>query len=200
MAEMIWLLVAAELSAPEPSNRAYLRDSDTPVGIMREGVLQSVRVGLTITPEGKVQACSVEVSSGNPRLDVHTCKVVRRRAKFRPATDGSGQPAYGVYRTSLHWWVGDGHPPLRGEIPDMVSVVPKLPTKVTSTATVHLRFSVDEVGRGSACAAESKTAEPILVQLGCEQLLKSRKFQAAKTAEGRPVPSIQTGTVQLRTN
>lgn len=83
---MIWLVALAQLSAPEPVKSHLLRPEDTPTKIMPENTVQAVRVGVTVTPDGKPQDCKIEVSSGNSQLDRHTCGIVQRRARFRPAT------------------------------------------------------------------------------------------------------------------
>jgi TonB family protein len=124
--------------------------------------VQAVRVGLTINPFGKVQDCRIEVSSGNPPLDRHACGIMKGRARFRPARI-SGEPAYGIYRTSLSWWVGDGFPPPAVELPDLDVDVPALPPKVKSPLVVRITYAVDALGRSSGCEAEGKKDNPELV-------------------------------------
>jgi len=198
---MIWLFLLAQSIAPIVQNMSGLFTyNDTPVAIMPANVLKSVRVALTVTPEGKIQDCRAEVSSGIPRLDAHTCKIITRRAKFRPALDPAGTPAYGVYRTQVDWWVGDGYPPKPMTLADVVLTVSALPSKTKSPANVGLIFRVDEFGHPSQCSTSDKKENPTLVKLGCEQLLKTYTATPARTSAGAPVPSVQTGTVQFRTD
>ena len=197
---MIWVLFLAQLSAPEPANSHWLRPQDTPTGIMPENSVQAVRVGVTIAPDGKAQACKVEVSSGNAQLDRHTCSVIQRRVRFRPATDLNGERAYGIYRTSISWWVGDGYPPATVELPDLEVTVSTLPPKVKSPKAVRVSFAVDEGGRTSNCGAEGKNDDPHLVNIACDQILKTHEAKSARTPDGVAVPSVQTGTVVFKTN
>jgi len=195
---MIWLLVFAQSSAPNSTNlRSWLSADDTPVAIMPGNVLKSVKTALTIDPEGKLQDCAVEVSSGIPKLDTHTCKVLSRRAKFRPALDGNGMPIYGVYRTQIDWWVGDGYPPKRQQIPDMVLKVSALSPKSKSPVLLTLGFRVDESGHPSECWYDGKKEDPTLVRLGCDQLIKSYTAKPARTPAGTAVPSVQTAMVRF---
>ena len=197
---MIWVLALAQLSAPEPVSSHWLRPQDTPMKIMPENSVQAVRVGVTVTPHGKAQDCRVEVSSGNPQLDRHTCSVVQRRVRFRPATDFSGKRVFGIYRTSISWWVGDGYPPTTLELPDIQVTVSALPLKVRSPKAVRVRFAVDELGRPSSCGAEGKKDHPQLVAIACDRILKTHGARPAQTAAGVAVPSVQTATVLIRTN
>jgi TonB family protein len=46
-----------------------------------------VTVTYVISESGSVTACSVIITSGNPRLDQAACAMVRRRWRYRPATE-----------------------------------------------------------------------------------------------------------------
>jgi hypothetical protein len=198
---MIWLLFLAQATAPIPTNMSGLfRADDTPVGMMPGNVLLSVKTALTITPEGKIQDCRVEVSSRIPKLDAHSCKLLTRRAKFRPALDSARTPTYGVYRTQIDWWVGDGYPPKARTLPDLALTVSALPPKTKSPATLRLTFRVDESGRPSDCSLEGEKGDPTLVKLGCEQIIHSYTATPARTPAGVAVSSVQRATVQFETN
>ena len=194
---MITLFFLAQSIGPIPTNMVGLfRGEDTPATIMPANVLKSVKTALTITPEGKIQDCRAEVSSGIPKLDAHTCKLLSQRARFRPA----GTPTYAVYRTQIDWWVGDGYPPKTRTLPDLVLTVSALPPKTKSPAIVRVVFRVDESGQTSDCSAEDKKGNPTLVKLGCEQLIKSYAATPARTLAGVPVASVQNATVQFEAN
>jgi hypothetical protein len=72
---MILLALAAQLGAPAPTKPLFTPD-DVPVGLIRENVLHTVGVAVTIKPDGKVQDCQAERSSGNRKLDSHTCDLL----------------------------------------------------------------------------------------------------------------------------
>ncbi|WP_395623726.1 TonB family protein [Sphingomonas daechungensis] len=197
---MIWLLAIAEIGAAEPKNSNWLSPQDTPTRVMPSNVVQSVGIGVTVTPEGKFQSCTVEKSSGNSLLDQHTCKIVQRRARFRPAVDLAGSAAYGVYRVNISWYVGDGLPPPSFGLPDAEVRLSTAPPKTRLPLALIVKFVVDEQGRMSNCAGAGKKANPELVTVACDQILKSYRATPARTAYGVAVPSVQSGTVLFRSN
>jgi protein TonB len=77
--------------------------SDYPTRELRDGNQGATRFSLAIGTDGKVQSCTVTVGSGFPGLDKATCENVSRRARFEPATDGSGNRVPGIYSGSIRW-------------------------------------------------------------------------------------------------
>ena len=73
---------------------------DYPPGYALNGVTGQVVARLTVGTSGAVEKC-VAI---NPRVDVYfaekICGILKRRARFRPATDNQGQPIVGIYVTS----------------------------------------------------------------------------------------------------
>ena len=64
----------------------------------REG---RVGVRVTITPQGRVDSCSVISSSGSADLDDAACEGMSRYARFTPALDAEGSPTPGTYSTAI---------------------------------------------------------------------------------------------------
>jgi periplasmic protein TonB len=58
---------------------------------------------VTVGPDGKVTDCQVTASSGHADLDAATCSNVKRRARFDPAWDSSGNPTSGSYSNRVTW-------------------------------------------------------------------------------------------------
>jgi protein TonB len=77
--------------------------SDYPASSLRLGEQGTVRFELAISPDGRVSDCRVLASSGSAELDAATCKRVSQRARFEPATDGSGARVSGSYTGSIRW-------------------------------------------------------------------------------------------------
>ena len=75
---------------------------------LREGNQGVTQFTLTIGADGKVQSCMVTASSGFPGLDKATCDNVSRRARFEPATDGSGNRVGGTYSNRIRWEIPQG--------------------------------------------------------------------------------------------
>ena len=58
---------------------------------------------LAIGPNGRVTGCIVLGSSGSNALDAATCRILRGRARFRPARDEAGRPTADEYFGQYDW-------------------------------------------------------------------------------------------------
>jgi hypothetical protein len=194
---MFWLAFAAQLSAPTPINLPrWFQQADVPIEELRADEMKLVQFRVTVTPQGKLQDCQVEVSSGNPKIDRLTCGLVKRRAGLRAATGIDGQPAYGVYRAFITWWMGlSERTPSPVTTRDMEVLVANLPRGIQSPAPVKLMFAVDTGGHPSSCTGERQADHPALVKIGCDQLVKNFTAVPARTTVGIPVPSVQNAIV-----
>ncbi|AZI35919.1 protein TonB [Caenibius tardaugens NBRC 16725] len=92
---------------PQPRNApgSWATPDDYPTKAMREDRAGTTRFSVTVDAEGKVSSCQVTGSSGHSDLDDATCKLVTRRARFKPATDGEGQPTSGSYSNAVRWQI-----------------------------------------------------------------------------------------------
>lgn len=196
---MLWVMIAAQLSEPVGIG-GTVSASDAPVHLITENRLQRVSIALTVKPDGKTQSCSIEVSSGNPKLDTYTCNLISRRARFRAATSSNGTPSYGIFRQTMSWWVGNGMPPKVRPPADLYLTVLKLPGEAKSPVTLQVRAEVDAVGRVSHCEPIDQKLSAGFAGVACEQLLKSFKPKPARNYEGTAVPSVQNATVLFETS
>jgi protein TonB len=65
-------------------------DEDYPASAVRSGESGATGFRLEVGANGRVTNCSVTSSSGSSALDSTTCRLLRSRARFTPATDSSG--------------------------------------------------------------------------------------------------------------
>ena len=56
---------------------------------------------VTVDVQGRVSSCQIMASSGSPRLDEATCRLVTQRAWFSPARDQQNQAVAGEYANRL---------------------------------------------------------------------------------------------------
>ena len=64
-------------------------------------------LSLEIAADGRVTNCTITGTSGHPQLDVATCALVSKRAKFQPARGSEGQPVAGSYSNAIDWQLPD---------------------------------------------------------------------------------------------
>lgn len=98
------------LAPPTPSTPKgrgnSISEDDYPDASRRAEEQGITRVSYTIDPTGKVSACTVTASSGSPRLDEATCKIIMRRFRFNPATR-DGQPVSDTKSQPVRWQLKD---------------------------------------------------------------------------------------------
>lgn len=56
---------------------------------------------LLVNEEGRATDCSVTRSSGERALDIETCNLLLRGARFEPATNAKGEPIRGRYASAV---------------------------------------------------------------------------------------------------
>lgn len=90
-------------SAATPKGRGNaFSDDDFPDASRRAEEAGVTRVSYTVDVDGKVSACNVTQSSGFPRLDDATCKIIMRRFRFNPATR-DGKPVQETKAQPVRW-------------------------------------------------------------------------------------------------
>lgn len=90
---------------PEPRGRPgdWANANDYPSRALREEREGVTRFSVQVGADGRVTSCQVTGSSGHADLDDTTCKLITRRARFRPATDGNGDPTTGSWASAVRW-------------------------------------------------------------------------------------------------
>ena len=76
---------------------------DYPASALDNEEQGTVGVQLAIGPNGRVTGCNVTASSGSRTLDAATCRILRSRARFTPATDSSGNATTGSFSQRITW-------------------------------------------------------------------------------------------------
>jgi protein TonB len=86
--------------------KGRIKDSDYPRSAGTAGVGGTVSVRYTVTPAGRVTACSITRSSGNAELDATTCRLVEERYRYDPSRMADGTPIASTV-VEDHIWVAD---------------------------------------------------------------------------------------------
>ena len=85
------------------SKAAWMADVEYPSAALRAEEQGSVTIKLAIDASGDVAACDVVKSSGSTALDTETCRTVKRRARYTPATDANGRATASVDQHTVRW-------------------------------------------------------------------------------------------------
>jgi periplasmic protein TonB len=64
----------------------------------------AVTVEMTVGPDGRASACRVVKPSPDAEADRIVCALAEKRFRFRPKTDGAGNPVAAKYRWQQRWW------------------------------------------------------------------------------------------------
>src|SRR5690242_7849595 len=81
----------------------YFSIDDYPAAAVGTGAHGLVRFTLTIGPDGRVIGCNITKSSGSSVLNMATCNIMRRRARYTPAMDSNGSPVVGTIEQQIEW-------------------------------------------------------------------------------------------------
>lgn len=65
---------------------------------------KEVIVELDVSTAGRATACRVVSPSGVPEADAIVCRLAVERFRFKPRTDGMGNPQPGKFRWRQRWW------------------------------------------------------------------------------------------------
>jgi TonB family protein len=88
---------------PMASIPSLVSGEDYPAAAIRAGEQGQTGYRLTVGTNGRVTGCTITSSSGSAVLDSTTCRILRARARFRPARDSKGEPVEGSYRGALKY-------------------------------------------------------------------------------------------------
>ncbi len=149
---------------------------------------------LTVDPSGRPVGCAVDVSSGHEMLDERACAIALKRAKFEPALDAKGNPAYGVYRSRLNWALDPERWAQSEAGPDYEVSVNKLPDGADSPVSVKYAVLVDASGAPVDCRALTGHFGNVLNDIGCAKIKQDYR-KAAMIAPGSPVAAVRTAWI-----
>jgi len=197
----IALLAALSTAPTSPNLSGLFTPDDVPIDILPVPFAGFVGIRLTVQPDGKVQDCAIEKSSGIRELDNQTCGIATKRAKFPPPIGSAGTPVYAIYRSDIVYAVSESPTQPHLHIGDFYLPVVRLPQGLKDPVQLRIKFDVDPQGHAANCedeAAPGRDAhDPQLIAAACAKLQTAYTPVVAKDEAGRPVPSIQDATVAV---
>jgi periplasmic protein TonB len=96
---------AAKRASPRGQPGSWVTPDDYPARALREEREGSTGFRLSIGADGKVTDCQITSSSGHGDLDAEACKMLMRRARFRPAEDSNGAAMPDTYSSRVVWQI-----------------------------------------------------------------------------------------------
>jgi protein TonB len=95
--------VISQAAKAKANLNSLFSTDDYPPSALRNEEHGTTQVRLSIGTDGRVTDCSVSASSGSSTLDNATCSIIRRRARYTPAKDQSGNPIAGTDSARIRW-------------------------------------------------------------------------------------------------
>lgn len=93
-----------------------------PLAALRHNAQGSVRLVVSVDPEGRVSKCFVTQSSGHEALDKAACDGMIQFAMFDPARDEMGRPVAGNYATVITYKFRTPPPVPTGPTPSATTI------------------------------------------------------------------------------
>jgi TonB family protein len=201
-----------EPARPRANLSSYIDAGDYPAAAVRAGEQGTVRFRLDIGADGRVSGCTITQSSGSSRLDSTTCRILRSRARFTPATDASGDRVPDTVTSWIRWSLPDDAAPPAGEgaaapnnaaraRANLASYVsnddyPADAIRAGEQGTVRFTLTVGTDGRVSACTIFQSSGSSSLDSTTCRILTERARFTPATDASGKPVPDQVVSTIR----
>ena len=89
---------------------SYFSSDDYPAAALRAEEDGRNLIRIEVGPDGRVYGCTVVESTGSRALDSASCRLVSRRARFRPARDSRGNPVHDTVIASIVWQIPEDVP------------------------------------------------------------------------------------------
>lgn len=194
----IAIAAASQITAPTlVGDLSQWSWKELPFSVQAAGIPRVASTRTTVRPDGSVERCDVEQSSGNATVDSATCRIMLTKTAFEPARGPDGSALFGVVRQVVIWApYGALHLDPRGSFKFEVA---RLPHGFRLPYAVQVAFAVDEQGHISSCLRQPVPGEigwnTDVVRLACERLLDGRTVAPATNDAGVAVPSIQDASV-----
>lgn len=164
--------------------QTVITGADYPRSSARRNEIGIVSVVLRVTPEGRVDQCSITETSGYDTLDATTCSLLESRARFGPALDSGGTPVAGEYRVASTWGVDARQPSTNIALPLQVA---ELPPSYKSPLRARLVF--DATGHVSACEVTATSGSEAADRAACAYASQHIVIPAPKAALSEIMPA-----------
>lgn len=194
------ILAGAAVVAVTPLEPAtWFNSKEHPKTALAVAERGAISYTIDVSPDGTALRCH---TPGTTDLDLKVCELVMKRARFQPASDEQGRPAFGLHEGVASFLL-PGKNSRRPERAKITVTVDRLPDGIASPAYAKVAFLVGNAGAISNCgstAAERRRSFQTFEALGpsaCEHLIGDYRPAVVRDAAGNPVASVQTVMVRF---
>jgi len=168
---------------PRADLAALFRQAGYPRGAVQRGEQGDVGFRLVVGPDGRVGRCEVTQSSGSPRLDEGTCRILLDDARFTPARDAAGTAIADVVVSSVHWALPPGV-----ALATYLSTndYPREAIRRGEQGRVEFELTISPEGSPGACRILASSGSAALDEATCRIMRDRPRFMPARDTEGRP--------------
>lgn len=201
MSAMMSIILAGTAVAPampiEPAG--WFSSKEHPKTALRVAERGHMAYTIDVAPDGSAIRCETQETTD---LDRKVCELLMKRARFLPAKDDQGRPAFGVYEGVASFLL-PGKNSRRPDRSKLAVVIDQLPAGVASPAYARVAFLVDSAGAISQCAStpgERRRFLQTVEALGpaaCDKLATDYRPEPARDVAGEPVASVQSVMVRF---
>ncbi|MBB5712511.1 energy transducer TonB [Sphingomonas xinjiangensis] len=175
---------------------AWIGPDDYPKSSMRKNEFGVVGFAILVRPDGNPEKCEVIVPTRFEDLNQYSCRLLMRRARFKPAVGPDGKPAYGIYRSATSWFMADDLVRVKELIkryPYPSAIDLTLLTKGTKTpAPIELVVSIDTTGAVTQCGTPEATVSGNIVEVACKGVKAAWTPFLGSTKAGQAVMTVQS--------
>lgn len=94
-------------AAPANDPGRWVTNADYRSSWINQELVGTARFRLDIAADGRVTGCRITGSTGHAALDEATCRLVSKRARFKPARDANGDAVASSYVQTVKWQLPD---------------------------------------------------------------------------------------------
>jgi len=194
---------------PQFDPSLWIIEDDYPPAAWRAEQEGHVGLLLLVGTDGRVSDCTLLASSASERLDMHSCKLLTRRARFIPAVGKDGRPVSDRWNFSIEWKLPDWPRPEQpfrcydcgSGFVDTVVLYPRDASprgdpdrwlRASDTRSellgkrggAEVELTVAASGRATACRVTDSSGGGNWDRALCSILRRRARFEPARNAEG----------------
>lgn len=159
---------------------------------MNEGGSAIIKLRVTVSPAGVPLHCDHPFLNGPVANAEMFCAMLKSTARFTPARNARGEPAYGTIQVWSHWnrgkWRGSARPQWNPS--DLTLETNRMPKRFDDGFMFQLALQVDAAGKVESCSVVTPRVGDHGKDLLCREA-SAVTIPVPTDERGQPVPSVQ---------